>query len=89
MKPFDAHGCTDCDTPHVDNCPNCFGYGLYKGKDVPIRAGVVQEILEKYEPCESKRFDICPICGGSPHNLDIFTLWGEPTEQKPIGFIQV
>lgn len=32
------HVCTDCGTPHIDNCPRCFGFGLLLPNCMPIAA---------------------------------------------------
>lgn len=69
--------CVSCSVPHVENCNTCFGWGLSKG--YPITAGKLETVAE---------FTPCPECGGTPTNEDIFTLWGDPREEKPIGVIE-
>lgn len=53
------HWCDDlgCEAkPHVDNCPDCFGFGL-KMNRTPLTA-MEAELADDYIECQ--------ICGGSP-----------------------
>lgn len=39
MMPFDPkHVCTSCVVPHIDNCPECFGWGHREDTGAPIPA---------------------------------------------------
>lgn len=57
--------CTSCAKPHVDNCPDCFGFGLYNvpGGAVPVRA---VEAINR-----SLRHPVvrCATCGGTENGV--------------------
>ena len=56
--------CMDCgDIPHIENCPDCFGYGLRPIKDgvkAPVSAHEALRVLQ-----EAIAVEDCPTCGSS------------------------
>lgn len=72
----DFHVCVECNPPHVDNCSQCFGYGLRNG--IPIAAGEIETVTD---------FQVCSECFGDPFNWDVLILWGDPRMPKPMGII--
>lgn len=52
------HVCTSCRPPHIDNCPDCFGYGFGPGEEV-IRAGAA-ELMRARGDDGSRQ---CETCG--------------------------
>ena len=58
---LNPHICRICTIPHVDNCPDCFGFGFdYDGN--LIRAGLAL-LWPKDKP-----YQACSTCGGTPTN---------------------
>jgi len=57
--------CEKCIFLHVENCPDCFGFGIRRvnGETVPISA--------KYINGESKldNWERCDTCGGTPFGM--------------------
>jgi hypothetical protein len=65
------HVCVECDPIHVDNCPNCFGYGFHKGTEIPVAAREVKTLTE----C-----DPCPVCVGTVTNDALYRIPKEGLE---------
>lgn len=75
MYPDDPlHVCRDCPVPHYDNCPDCFGFGVYlaefygrttRGFDklVPVSAG---QAMKGLAPDNAMP---CPTCGSTVKGL--------------------
>jgi hypothetical protein len=63
----DARICRACPVPHVENCPECFGFGLKVSRgpdgDIPITADRAQSIIAD----DNISWKQCPICKGTPH----------------------
>ena len=61
--PAALRGCRRCDLFHYENCPTCFGFGVYASGS-PIAAGTALRIA-----AESSVADIaasaCPSCGST------------------------
>ncbi len=59
--------CTTCEIPHAENCPECFGFGVYKtldGGTSPVSASVAHGD----DPPRSTVF-VCGVCGGGSGNM--------------------
>lgn len=69
--------CITCDTPHVENCPKCFGWGFYN--EVPISANEIGDHPNDYTAC--------PECFGDPFNFFVLLMWGNPSAPEPEGVI--
>lgn len=58
--------CTNCWVDHVENCPQCLGFGIYQGKrgEVPLSAS-------EANTSEDNKIDWqeCPTCGGTPYGV--------------------
>lgn len=62
VKYFFAEGprvCSACTPAHVENCPTCFGWGVYAATDGPISASGI-------EAAQRDGWRPCPTCGGQP-----------------------
>lgn len=79
FQPKNFKVCVICNPPHVDNCPECFGWGLHLN-GLPISASEVDSDID---------FVMCPECFGEPTNEDIFILWGHPDVRKPVGILNI
>ena len=55
--------CKSCHVEHVENCPNCYGFGLRKGTDSPISAH-----HSKYHAYQIE-WDECSVCHGTPFGI--------------------
>ena len=55
--------CTKCPVPHAENCPECFGFGLHRGTDVPLAARY------SFPEHPTPEWDRCPTCGGTPNGI--------------------
>lgn len=64
MMPHDPpHICTDCHTPHVDNCDECFGWGL---KAAQTAEGILVPVGSARSQTLDPALSIpCPMCGGT------------------------
>ena len=61
MDTFTPTICTKCVIPHVDNCPECFGFGL-RVTGSPINAHSASVYPEQ-------KHVQCPICKGTPKGI--------------------
>lgn len=63
--------CTECEIPHVENCSECFGWGLHPN-GTPISASEAHDwaCWEHYKKCEA--------CGGTPRNEHLRLLFRPP-----------
>lgn len=61
------HVCENCDVPHYDNCPDCWGFGVRKS-GTPISASVARKVGPG--PADARA---CPTCqstfAGAPDAL--------------------
>jgi hypothetical protein len=57
--------CDTCEVSHAENCPKCFGFGVYrlKGSDVPVSASVAHGDDPPLATVET-----CQVCGGGVNN---------------------
>lgn len=58
--------CTKCEIVHAENCPKCFGFGLYRLSDaheVPVSAAQAHGDVGMHATVYA-----CPICGGGIAN---------------------
>ena len=60
--------CVKCEIHHYEDCPNCFGFGVFKSKYgaiIPIEASVAhdfnREVINNSLPC--------PVCGSTIKGL--------------------
>ena len=61
--------CTKCSVQHVENCDRCFGFGVYKGKEieeVPVAAWEAERVKNMLTVIEWER---CPSCGCTPWGI--------------------
>ena len=54
--------CTDCEIPHFENCPLCFGFGIRA--DISGRVAVAAG-----EASRSVKFKPCPACRSTPKGV--------------------
>lgn len=67
MMPHDPPRlCETCYPPHIENCPDCFGWGLHSN-GVPISARSLDTIDH---PGQWER---CPTCNGTPFGIAALT----------------
>ena len=50
---LDLRICTECDVQHFDNCPQCFGFGVYKSTGGPMGSA---------KAISTKSSVACPVC---------------------------
>ena len=60
--------CTTCAVPHVENCPDCWGFGVYKqlsadGETIPVSAA------EAIHGPLRREAIACPTCGGTVEGM--------------------
>ncbi len=74
MMPEDPkHWCATCAIPHVDNCRECYGFGLYVTSDesipsIPVSASDAMGHTLRYPTAK------CPMCGGHVKLIATHTL---------------
>ena len=51
-----------CAVVHYDNCPECFGFGLWPNKAAPLGALRAHEIVKS----GSAEWAVCPFCKSGP-----------------------
>lgn len=57
--------CDKCPIPHYENCPDCFGYGLY-----PVRGGLIPvSAFKAQDKTYPANWQPCPTCGSGPGGL--------------------
>jgi hypothetical protein len=68
--------CRTCDVPHYDNCPTCWGFGVFPrtfdGSPVPLSANVAC-VLRCPPHSESEGVDWlpCPTCQSTPAGIPL------------------
>lgn len=60
--PDEPRICRACYPPHVENCPDCFGWG-FDGEGVIVNGSRVMEVRQ------SGGWKECETCGGSPEGV--------------------
>jgi len=60
--------CTTCAVPHVENCPDCYGFGIYQtpssdGETIPVSAA------EAFHGPLRREAIACPTCGGTVEGI--------------------
>lgn len=58
--------CKKCRIWHVENCPECYGFGIKKYTEdgpIPVTAREAHDNL-------IKDFIKCPVCGGTPLGIN-------------------
>lgn len=57
MMPHEpARVCTDCTPHHIENCPDCYGFGVYTLSGTPVRAGDCDNVSRQ------PQMQRCPTC---------------------------
>lgn len=67
MHPPDApRVCRNCPTPHIENCVDCFGFGVMLSRDgktqIPVGAGEAANIAEQLHGTVIVNAFACPTC---------------------------
>ncbi len=71
--------CAKCRIHHYENCPNCYGFGMYVGSKshlVPVTAAeahgdLVNWLKEEMTPLAERQLRDCPVCGSSSLGLPV------------------
>lgn len=82
MTDLELSICHSCKIEHYENCPECFGFGIYGNSGAPVSAGAAHDA---FDLCLGDRNNLprlvfdkpiltCPYCGS-----DIF---GVPENKK-------
>ena len=68
--------CYGCWIEHIENCPDCFGFGLTSVTSSPIPAGLAEGIFRKsnlfklWETLVGRiEWKQCITCGGTPYGV--------------------
>lgn len=80
--------CRNCNPPHVENCPECFGYGFDLKGNI-VSAGRSEDMRNEMQITGKINFPPCSVCYGDIFNFDIDAFYGDGISPEPIGILDV
>jgi len=59
--------CTNCEIHHYENCPSCFGFGVYNVKAADYRIYPMPAGAAHDGSFRTKDWEPCPFCHSTPY----------------------